>query len=83
MGKYEGLLTRILIGRSDADIPFSPLCHLLEKLGFDQRIRGSHYIFRKSGMEEKINLQKDGSKAKPYRVKQVRNIILKYNLGEI
>jgi hypothetical protein len=45
------------------------------------RVSGSHHIFRKAGIEEKINLQKDGNKAKPYQVKQVRHIILKYKLG--
>jgi len=30
---------------------------------------------------EKPNIQKSGNKAKPYQVKQVRNIILKYKLG--
>jgi hypothetical protein len=44
------------------------------------RVSGSHHIFRKAGIEEKINLQKDGSKAKPYQVKQVRYLILKYKL---
>jgi len=38
-------------------------------------------MFRKSGIEEKINLQKDGNMAKPYQVKQVRAVILKYKLG--
>jgi len=55
---------------------------LLKKLGFEERIRGSHHIFRKEGIVEKINLQRDGSKAKVYQVRQVRNIILKYNFGE-
>jgi hypothetical protein len=32
-------------------------------------------------VEEIINLQPAGSKAKPYQVKQVRGIILKYQLG--
>jgi hypothetical protein len=32
-------------------------------------------------VEEIINLQPKGSKAKPYQVKQVRNLILKYKLG--
>jgi hypothetical protein len=45
------------------------------------RIGGSHHIFRKAGIEEKLNLQRDGNKAKPYQVKQVRNILLKYGLG--
>ena len=34
-------------------------------------------------MEEKVNLQRDNNKAKPYQVKQVRNVILRYGLGEI
>lgn len=46
------------------------------------RVKGSHHIFRKSGVEEKINLQKDGNKAKSYQVRQVRNIIIKYKLGD-
>lgn len=68
-------------GVSDANIPFTKMCHLLIKLGFEERIRGSHHIFSKDGIEEIINLQTKGSKAKPYQVKQVRNLILKYNLG--
>lgn len=56
------------------------LCQLLSKLGFDQRAQGSHHIFRKAGIEEKINLQRDGSKAKVYQVRQVRTLILKYKL---
>jgi len=54
----------------------------LISFGFEIRIKGSHHIFRKIDVEEKINLQKDGNKAKPYQVRQVRNIILKYKLGE-
>jgi len=52
-----------------------------ENLGFFKRVSGGHHIFRKAGVEEKINLQRDGSKAKPYQVKQVRNVILKYKLA--
>ena len=81
MGKHEKLLLQILQGISDANISFDDLCGLLKKLGFDERIRGSHHIFRKDGIIEKINLQLDGSKAKAYQVRQVRTVILKYNLG--
>ena len=49
-------------------------------MGFEERTRGSHHIFRKQGVEEKINLQRDGNKAKVYQVRQVRAIILKYKL---
>ena len=54
---------------------------LLERLGFEKRVRGSHHLFRKSGVEEKINLQRAGANAKPYQVKQVRAVILKTKLG--
>ncbi|MDE1889804.1 MAG: type II toxin-antitoxin system HicA family toxin [Planctomycetota bacterium] len=81
MGKHEKLLLKILSGTSDANIHFDDLCDLLEIFGFDVRIRGSHHIFRKNGVIEKINLQREGNKAKPYQVKQVRNVIVKYKLG--
>ena len=55
---------------------------ILEGFGFVVvRIRGSHHLFRKEGVEEKINLQREGNKAKPYQVRQVRGIIIKYNLA--
>ena len=81
MGKYDKLLSRILKGASDASIRFNDLCNLLQHLGFEKRVQGSHHIFRKQGIEEKINLQRDNSKAKTYQVRQVRAIILKYSLG--
>jgi len=80
MSKYEKLLKLILEGRSDANISFSDLCKLMTRFGFIERVNGSHHIFRKAGIEEKINLQKDGNKAKIYQVRQVRSIILKYKL---
>ncbi len=66
----------------DANIPFDGLCGLLEHLSFEKRIRGSHHIFTKDGVEQILNLQPKDGKAKPYQVKQVRNVILKYKLGE-
>ena len=82
MGSIEKLLVQVLRGTSDANIRFADLCHLLTRLGFDMRTAGgSHHVFRMTGVEEKINLQKEGSKAKTYQVKQVRNVILKYKLG--
>lgn len=40
-------------------------------------------ILKGTNVEEILNLQPKGAKAKPYQVKQVRSIILKYRLGEI
>ncbi|ELR99392.1 type II toxin-antitoxin system HicA family toxin [Gloeocapsa sp. PCC 73106] len=82
MGKYEKLLQTILTGTSDNNISFSELCQLLNKLSFDERVRGDHYIFTKDRVEEIINIQPKNSKAKGYQVKQIRNIIVKYGLGD-
>ncbi len=82
MSKHEKILIQILRGTSDANISFDGLRSLLKYLGFEERIRSSHHIFTKDGIEEILNLQPKGAKAKPYQVKQIRNIILKYKLGE-
>lgn len=81
MSKVGKIELQILSGRSDANIDFADLCFLLSKYDFDERIKGSHHIFTKDGVEEIINVQPIGSKAKAYQVKQVRNLILKYKLG--
>jgi predicted RNA binding protein YcfA (HicA-like mRNA interferase family) len=70
-----------LLGKADSNIDFTDLCFLLKKFGFSERIKGSHHIFTKTSVEEIINIQPIGSKAKAYQVKQVRNLILKYKLG--
>ena len=81
MPRDDELLSRILRGASDANIPFTQLRNLLRRLGFAERIRGDHHIFTKAGVVEIINLQPLGDKAKPYQVKQVRGLILKYRLA--
>ena len=70
----------ILSGRSDANIRFDDLRLFLLRLGFAERVRGSHHIFRREGVRELIILQRDGSHAKPYQVRQVRHTILRYQL---
>ena len=82
MGKWEKVLLRVLRGTSDANIAFEDLCNLLVRLGFERRTSGSHNIFRKAGTIEKPNLQREGNKAKPYQVRQVRDVIVKYKLGD-
>ena len=80
MGKHEKLYAHILMRRSDASVPFGGLRALLKRLGFDERIRGDHHIFTMTGVEEILNLQPRNGSGKPYQVKQVRNVILKYKL---
>jgi hypothetical protein len=80
--KGEKLIEKILSGKSDTNIRFEDLRNLLLNLGFEERIKGSHHIFRKEGIEEKPNLQNDGSKAKAYQVRQIRGILRMYGFGE-
>ena len=77
MGKQEKLLIQILKGQSDANINFQDLVRLMQRFGFDKRVSGSHHIFRKAGVLEKINLQKEGSKAKPYQTSPGYNYCIK------
>ena len=81
MSKVSKIEVQTLSGKADANIDFTDLRRLLNKYGFDERIKSSHHIFTKSGIEEIINIQPIGSKAKAYQVKQVRNLILKYKFG--
>ena len=82
MGKQEKILLKVLRGSSDANIAFNDLCFLLEHLGFDERVKGSHHIYTRPDVQEILNLQPKGGKAKAYQVKQVRNIILRYKLAD-
>ena len=82
MTRFDKLLFGILRGASDADIGFDDLCRLLSRFGFEERVRGSHHVFRRPGVVDKINLQRDGNKAKAYQVRQVRSVILKYKLAK-
>ena len=74
-------MQKILQGSSDKNINFEELKNLLLRLGFEERIKGSHHILSKNGIEEILNIQSKSGKAKPYQVNQVRIIILKYGLN--
>ena len=84
MGKFEKLLFKLLSGTSDNNFSFEDLRSLLLNLGFTEKTTaGSHRIFYKEGILELINIQPLGSKAKPYQVKQIRGIVLKYKLAKL
>lgn len=76
----EKTLEKLLRGASDANIRFDEICDLLQAKGFRMRVSGSHHIFNKPGVMERTNLQREGSKAKPYQVRQVRKILAQYKL---
>jgi hypothetical protein len=81
MSKFEKLQWKLLAGNADNNFSFDDLRNILLHFNFVERITGgSHRIFYKDGIEEIINIQPNGSKAKPYQIKQVRIIILKYKL---
>jgi hypothetical protein len=76
----ESLLSRVLHGASDGNVRFGELRMALLRLGFAERVKGSHHIFTKDGVGEILNLQPRGSFAKPYQVKQVRRVLVRYRL---
>jgi hypothetical protein len=79
MSKFSKLILKLMQGHSDKNIDFEELRRLLKRLGFNERIKGSHHIFFRHDVEEILNLQPDtGGKSKPYQAKQVREIIIKY-----
>ncbi len=81
MTQRDRILSQILDGRSDAKVNFNELLNLLRSLAFSERIRGSHHIFTREDVQEIMNLQPKGAKAKAYQVKQVRQVPVKYRLG--
>jgi hypothetical protein len=50
-------------------------------LGFVERVGGSHHVFVREGIEDLLNLQRDGRMAKSYQVRQVRNVITTHGLS--
>jgi hypothetical protein len=77
----QKVLEAILSGLSDKNVRFEDLRRMLLTLGFDERVKGGHHIFFKEHIPEIINLQPlRDRKAKPYQVKQVRNLLLKHKL---
>ena len=81
MSQYRKSLLSILSGTQDSNIPFADLQLVLDRMGFQCRIKGDHFIYTMDGVEEIVNLQPRGGKAKPYQVKQIRQIVLNHQLG--
>ncbi len=80
MGRRRKLFERILSGHSDANIPFEQTRTLLKALGFSEDIEGDHFIYRKEGVPGRINIQPQGAKCKPYQVRQIRKVLVDYDL---
>ena len=82
LAQWEKVRDRVLSGQSDANIPFKQLCNVLIRLGFSERITGSHHTFTRDDIPDIVVLQpsKGEATAKRYQVKQVREVLLKYSL---
>lgn len=81
MSRAEKLAAKILGGRADKNFDFDDLCYILGRAGFKSRSgRGSHHIYFRDGVVEIINIQPRNAKAKPYQVKQVRELLLRYKI---
>jgi predicted RNA binding protein YcfA (HicA-like mRNA interferase family) len=71
----------VISGKSDNNINYADFQSLIVALGFTyQRNNGSHTMYYHSDIREFMNIQKQGSKAKGYQVKQLRDIILTHGL---
>ena len=80
MSKFDKLILTLLSGNDDKNFKFDDLVKILLTLDFQLRINGSHHIFTKNEVVEIINVQPINNMAKPYQVKQVRELIIKYKL---
>jgi hypothetical protein len=76
VSNWKKTLERLMGGQSDANLGYNDLCHLLVRLGYASKQRGSHNIFRKTGCDL-INLQNSDGNAKAYQVRQVREQLKK------
>ncbi|MCA1718866.1 MAG: type II toxin-antitoxin system HicA family toxin [Actinobacteria bacterium] len=81
MAKRDKTRAKVMSGKSDRNIRFADLRSMLKGFGFEERIVGSHHIFVREGIPELVDIQSEGSEAKDYQVKQVRNLFRKYNIG--
>lgn len=64
-------------------VRFERLCAIAEVFGFRfSRQKGSHKIYVQDGIDEILDFQNVGGKAKPYQVRQFIGILEKYNLME-
>jgi len=75
MRRQDKLLDRLRDPQCDVSWRFTELCQLLQYLGFEMRVSGSHHFFRRAGIREAINLQPRGGKAKNYQVRQARKVL--------
>jgi predicted RNA binding protein YcfA (HicA-like mRNA interferase family) len=73
------MIQKLLSGSKN--IRFGEACACAEAFGFRlSRVSGSHHVYVHPEIPELINLQNVGGKAKSYQIKQLLQIIERYNL---
>ena len=73
------LLRRLLINQKN--VKFNDAVSCAEAFGFRlDRINGSHHIFVHDKIPELVNLQNVKGKTKSYQIKQLLQLVEKYNL---
>ena len=83
MSRYSKIRADILSGKSDTNISEEDMCFFLSKIGaVHRRTKGSHFQYSIDNVPELINIQPKGGKIKPYQVKEIRNLVIEYRLGE-
>jgi predicted RNA binding protein YcfA (HicA-like mRNA interferase family) len=66
---------------SPQNLRFEEACTLATAFGFRlSRVKGSHHIFVHPDVRELVNLQDIEGKAKPYQVRQLLELVERYNL---
>ncbi len=79
MTRPEKTLQAVRLGQGS--IRFRELQILLLKLGFELvRISGSHHIYLHPAVPRPMNVQRSGKEAKPYQLRQLRDIIEEFGL---
>jgi hypothetical protein len=56
MSQFEKLLGRILSGTADRNLRFDEVRSVLLRLGFSERVEGSHHIYYRADVVEIVNL---------------------------
>ena len=79
--KPRAVLARLLAG-TVTNVTFSDAQKLLVALGFDElRIKGSHHVYGRPGLAEQLNLQDRGGQAKPHQLRQLVDLVRRYDLS--
>ena len=80
MPTVDKIYSSIMDAAQDRNIRFTDLQKLLDYFNFECRIKGDHFVYTLKSVQEIINIQPDGNKAKSYQVKQIRTLLTKYKL---